>query len=158
MSEILSIEGAKVKIGEEGGKVTTVPIASLNYAGPKVGDKVDVYKDGENYIVKRSGNASGAIAGTTADGGKTVNKHVFVWVGNFLFGGFGVDRFMRGQTGLGVFKLLLTLLGWIPFGLGSIAVWVWVLVDWIISMTKAYGQAYASEDNLTFDAAGNYTK
>ncbi|CAK1233645.1 TM2 domain [Fructobacillus cardui] len=28
----------------------------------------------------------------------TVNKHVFVWVCNFLVGGFGVDRFIRGTN------------------------------------------------------------
>ena len=65
---------------------------------------------------------------------------------------------MRGQAGLGVFKLLLSLLGWIPFGIGTIAVWIWVLVDWIISMTKAYGSAYRGTENLTFDAEGHYTR
>lgn len=154
MAEILSINGAEVKIGVEGGKITTVPIASLQFANPQVGDQVEVYQDGKEYIVKKT-----ASAGACADGeGKSINKHVFVWVGNFLFGGLGVDRFMRGQTGLGVFKLLLSLLGWIPFGIGTIAVWIWVLVDWIISMTKAYGSAYRGTENLTFDAEGHYTR
>lgn len=107
MAEILSINGAEVKIGVEGGKIATVPIASLQFANPQVGDQVEVYQDGKEYIVKKT-----ASAGACADGeGKSINKHVFVWVGNFLFGGLGVDRFMRGQAGLGVFKLLLSLLG-----------------------------------------------
>lgn len=37
---------------------------------------------------------------------KRINKHVFVWVFTFLIGGLGVDRFVRGQIGLGVLKLL----------------------------------------------------
>lgn len=37
---------------------------------------------------------------------KTINKHVFVWVFTFLIGGLGVDRFVRGQIGLGVLKLV----------------------------------------------------
>ncbi|MDR0456951.1 MAG: TM2 domain-containing protein [Treponema sp.] len=56
---------------------------------------------------------------------KRINKHVFTWVGTFLFGGIGVDRFMRGQIGLGILKLLTV-------GLGG----VWSLIDWIIALTK----------------------
>lgn len=47
MAEILSINGAEVKIGEDDGKVVTTPIASLQFSNPKVGDKVDVYRDGK---------------------------------------------------------------------------------------------------------------
>jgi len=70
---------------------------------------------------------------------KTINKHVFVWVGNFLFGGIGVDRFLRGQIGLGILKLITA------GGLG-----IWTLVDWIISLSKAYGDAYGKVEDITF--------
>jgi len=56
---------------------------------------------------------------------KRINKNVYTWVGTFLFGIIGVDRFMRGQIGLGIFKLLTV--GF--FGL-------WFLVDWVTALTK----------------------
>lgn len=154
MAEILSINGADVKIGEEDGKVVTVPIAALQFANPQVGDKVDVFRDGDNFIVRKNADS----CGTSAEGEKTINKHVFVWVGCFLFGYLGVDRFMRGQVGLGILKLVANTVGWITI-VGGIAGWIWTLVDWIIALTKAYGSAaYGHDENITFDENGSYTK
>lgn len=77
---------------------------------------------------------------------KKINKHIFVWLGNFLFGHLGVDRFMRGQIGLGVAKLLLN---WLTLGL-------WYLIDWIISVVKAYS-TYSDVEEITF-IDGKYSK
>lgn len=153
MSEILKINGSEVKIGEDNGEVVTVPIASLQFSNPQVGDKVEVFRDGKEYIVRRKNEAR--CEGVDGDGVRTINKHVFVWVGNFLFGGLGIDRFMRGQTGLGVFKLLLCTIGWATL-IGGLAGWVWSFVDWIVSMVKAYGSAYGATEMITFDEHGNY--
>lgn len=152
MAEILSINGAEVKIGEDDGKVITTPLASLQFSNPRVGDKVDVYRDGKNFIIKRSSNCATA---SLVDGERSINKHIFVWIGCFLVGGFGVDRFMRGQVGLGVLKILANTIGWITI-IGGIAGSIWALVDWIIGISKAYGPAYGSVENLTFDENGNY--
>lgn len=70
---------------------------------------------------------------------KTVNKNVYVWICCFLFGTLGVDRFVRGQIGWGIIKLIT--LG----GLG-----IWSLIDWIIAMVKAYGSAFGSSGYITF--------
>ena len=55
---------------------------------------------------------------------KRINKTTFLLLAFFL-GGFGVDRFMRGQIGLGVFKLLT------GGGLG-----IWSIIDFVIAITK----------------------
>lgn len=148
MAEILKINEKEVKIGTDDGKVATVPIASIAYPDPQEGDKVNVYKDGSSYIVKKAPTTMDGIYQTESNGNKSINKHIFVWVGTFIAGGFGVDRFLRGQIGLGICKLLF---GWLTLG-------IWELVDWIVALTKAYGSAYGSEENITFDAEGHYTK
>ena len=68
---------------------------------------------------------------------KRVNKHVYTWVGTFLLGGLGVDRFLRGQIGLGILKL-------ITIGLFG----VWALIDWIIALAKLgkYNEEFVFQD------------
>ena len=71
---------------------------------------------------------------------KRFNKNVYVWVFTFLLGGIGVDRFVRGQIGLGILKLITA------GGCG-----IWSLVDWIIALTKAYGtNAFGNEEEIVF--------
>jgi TM2 domain-containing membrane protein YozV len=57
---------------------------------------------------------------------KRIDKNIFTWIGAFLLGSFGADRFMRGQIVLGIIKLIT-----IGGGFG-----VWALIDWIIALTK----------------------
>lgn len=83
----------------------------------------------------------------TSDNKIVVNKHVFVWVCNLLCGGLGVDRFIRGQIGLGIFKLLIG--SWITLG-------IWPLVDFTISIVKSYGN-YADTNEVTF-INGKYSR
>ena len=144
MAEIISIEGSKVKIGQDDGKVITVPISAIKYENPKVGDKVKVYKDGKTFYVNK---ASGSFSTEDLIGDHKVNKHLFVWAFAFFLGGFGVDRFIRGQISLGVCKLLF---GWLTLG-------IWPLVDFIIAVTKAYGSDNTSE-MFEFDENGDYVE
>ena len=72
---------------------------------------------------------------------RKVNKIVFLIVA-FFAGSIGADRFIRGQIGLGVLKLIT---------IGGIG--IWSLIDFIIALAK-YGQY--EEDFIFID--GNWQK
>ena len=76
---------------------------------------------------------------------RSYNKHLFVWVFSFVCGMYGVDRFVRGQIALGVFKILTF------GGLGF-----WYLTDLIIAIVKAYAGEFRDMDDLLFDEYGRY--
>lgn len=150
MAEILKITSKEAKIGDDNGKVITVPLKSINYSDPQEGDKVKIFKDGKNYIISKD-NTSTSMNGVfeiDSKGYRKINKHLFVWVGTFILGGFGVDRFLRGQIPLGICKLVI---GWATIG-------IWPLVDWIIALSKAYGGAYSNTEEFTFDDMGNWVE
>ncbi len=77
---------------------------------------------------------------------KKINKHVFAIFLAGTFGELGIDRFARGQVGLGIFKLIT---------MGGCG--IWALVDWIIAMRKAYGMEYNETEVFEF-IDGKYAK
>lgn len=118
MAEIIGIEGSKVKVGLDNGKMKIVPLAALTFPNPKVGDEVRFYAEGEDIVISKS------KARIHSEGVRRINKTVYVLIVLFT-GVLGVHRFMRGQIGLGILYIL-------TFGLFSIGVWV----DFIISLVK----------------------
>ena len=143
MSEILEINASTVKVGKDDGNMVEIPIATLHFSNPKVGDKVRVYKDGKTYVVKREDPTVSEIVTNDGDRRK-INKVAYVLL-TFFLGGFGVHRFMRGQVGLGVVMILF---GWLTLG-------IWWLVDFIISLVKL--SAYTG-DVFVFTPDGRFTK
>lgn len=164
MYQIIRIDETTVAIGTDDNRIVNVPKSTLGYDDPQVGDRVRIYKNEDTVIIVKDNDAQRAQAQPQQDtyhsydygnagrmyqsGGQTrmytanekrINKHIFVWVGNFLFGSLGIDRFMRGQIGLGILKLLT------GGGFG-----VWTLADWIISLTKVYGGSFSDEEDVVF--------
>lgn len=58
--------------------------------------------------------------------------------GIFL-GALGVHNFYLGFTGKAVAQLLLTLIGWMLFGLGLVVAWIWGFVEGILILCSTYG-------------------
>lgn len=144
MGEILEIINSQVKIGEDGGKVLALPIDAIRYPNPGVGDQVKIYRDGdEAYVVQV--NSQGSSTDHDSAGSRRVNKILYVLLTTF-FAPFGVQRFIRGQVGLGLFMLLVG--WWITLG-------VWPLVDFIISLVKL--SSYPGDDYV-FDSNGRWVK
>ena len=168
MHKILMINEEKVALGDENNNLVTVPRTAVSYENPAVGDSVDLFQNDSVSIVVKAENdnknsskgSESAVAQTELAAAqnesakptvnapqtsayvaqeKRINKHVFAWVGAFLFGSIGVDRFMRGQVGLGILKIIT------GGGLGT-----WTLVDWIIALTKVYGNAFSDDEMVTF--------
>lgn len=139
MHEIIEVEQNYVLIGTSEGAVERVPIMSVKYDYPKKGDKVKLFKDGDSFVVSLYNEAASNRTSQYIAKERSINKHIFVWLGTFVFGAIGVDRFMRGQVGLGIIKILT---------IGALG--IWSLVDWIVAMVKAYGSAFGRDEEITF--------
>lgn len=75
------------------------------------------------------------------------NKHIFTWLFSFVLGMYGGDRFIRGQIGLGVLKLL-------TFG----GFGFWYFADFAVALYKSYVSGFASDEDVVFDQFGNYCR
>ena len=146
MSEIIRIDEEEVIIGTDDNGMEKVALADISYDNPLVGDKVKIFRNGETVIVTKDDSVESVTPVQSPVHSqefyakeKSVNKHVFAWVCNFLFGCLGVDRFVRGQVGVGILKFL-------TFGLLGI----WAFIDWIIALVKAYGSAFGREEDVHF--------
>ncbi|MBQ9075148.1 MAG: TM2 domain-containing protein [Mogibacterium sp.] len=74
------------------------------------------------------------------------NKHIFTWVFSLVCGMYGVDRFVRGQVGLGILKLL-------TFG----GMGFWYMADLGVALYKSYMAPDAmTQEDLHFDSFGRY--
>lgn len=73
-----------------------------------------------------------------AYGGQQKSKLAAGLFGIFL-GALGVHNFYLGFTGKAIAQLLLSLIGWLLFGLGPVVVGIWGLVEGILILCSTYG-------------------
>lgn len=141
MSRIIRIESAMVYIGENDGSIFKTPISTISYANPQIGDEVQIFKDEDLTIVtlNKPQKTNSSQLFYELGNEKRIEKNLYVWVATFLFGSFGVDRFLRGQIALGIIKLLTC------GGLG-----IWSLIDFIIALTKVYGNSFGDTNEVIF--------
>ena len=98
-----------------------------------------VYDDEEVREEPRENESQEQGENVYAPGFTKVNKHAFVWLFTLLLGMIGVDRFVRGQFFLGLFKL-------ITGGLGG----VWYVIDFLVAFYKAYLGPFSGQSNFIF--------
>lgn len=142
--KIIRINKDTIELGDADCNISVYPKTCVSYSKPQVGDTVSLYKsrdgDTENVVIAREGYSNEIVqsSGYYAKE-KSMNKHIFIWIGTFLFGSLGVDRFMRGQIALGIIKLITV------GGCG-----IWSLVDFIIALVKCYENSFSGTDDVTF--------
>jgi hypothetical protein len=133
MSEIIDIKGNKAIIGHDDGKIITVPIASITFSDPKIGDDVRVYKSEQEIIVRRVNHQS-----TSQITEKSNKSKIVAGLLSIFLGWLGIGNFYLGKTGKGLTQLLITLfLFWLVIPL--IVTFIWGLIEGIVILLSKPG-------------------
>ncbi|EKZ0111226.1 TM2 domain-containing protein [Enterococcus faecalis] len=143
MAKIIKLDFEEVVIAEDDKNLIRIPYEELDFK-PELNDEVDIYPDGESYIVTKRKNISNSTDEKIninivndnqhqqpnnvnyIQSGKVVNKTVYIVLALFL-GGIGGHKFYAGKIGMGILYFIFCLT-FIPT--------VLAIIDIIVAATK----------------------
>jgi TM2 domain-containing membrane protein YozV len=157
MQKVLKIDNENSKIlvsGEDGKSMEEYNLSSCTFT-PQVGDFVNIYKSADNVIIEKNTATESVITNspvnnvTTTEGGKQVNKIVYILITLFL-GGLGIHKFISGKIGIGFAYIAITVFGALLFFLGPLVVGILCIID----IVKVAGLPADPSGNVTVKSTG----
>ena len=137
MAKILNVDlkNSDVTVGMDDGSVAHVSLKEFSFI-PQVNSTVEIYKDGDSYVVNQKTNALNNNNSNYSNDGDTVviSRVTYVLLAWFL-GLFGAHKFYQGNIGIGFAYLAISIIGSFLF-IGPLAVAVFTLLD-VIEALKA---------------------
>ena len=129
MAKILSVDlqNSDVKVGMDDGSVAHVSLKEFSFI-PQVNSTVEIFKDGDSYVVNQATNALSPVNSNYSKPGDTIviSRVTYVLLACF-FGLFGGHKFYQGNIGVGFAYLGISIIGaFLFFGPIVVAVFVWL--------------------------------
>ena len=136
MAKILAVnlQNSDVTIGMDDGSVAHVPLKEFDFV-PEVNSSVEVFKDGDNFIINRSSNAVVSSTSNTNTGNTVVISRVTYVLLAWFLGLFGAHKFYEGKVGVGFAFIAMFILGFVLFIPGLVEI-VFIFID-VIEALKA---------------------
>jgi len=143
MYKIIKIEDETIYVGKgSDGQFTAIPRTSFGFE-PQLGDYVEFYQNGSEYIVSKVDNLANFTDNLPISGKSDKSKVAAGLLALFL-GALGGYDFYIGNSKQAIIRLVITLLGMIPFLLPFVFLinLIWNLVIGIQVLTSKSGNKW----------------
>lgn len=107
--KVIKIDELDATVGFDDGSTYMYDLDLFNYSPVIVGDRVEIFGDGNNTIISRDDVLSGqnvTVNITQSLSGKTKVNKIAYCVLAFFLGGFGIHQFYAKKVGSGIAMLL----------------------------------------------------